>query len=94
MGVPSTENLPKGGGLILEHHNTAAVNLILNYAFFFENLFINPHPLSAVKKTNVSFSTPASLRVAKICPTPQSSSLRASPKVPRMLELVNILLAN
>ena len=52
------------------------------------------YPLSAVKNTNVSLSTPASLSACMTCPTPQSSSARASPNGPRRVVLVKSFPAN
>ena len=52
------------------------------------------YPLSAVKNTNVSLSTPAALSACMTCPTPQSSSARASPNDPRRVVLVKSFPAN
>ena len=60
------------------------INLVLNIIY----------PLSEVKNTRVLSSTFASLSACMTCPTPQSSSARASPKGPRMVVLVNSLPAN
>ena len=47
------------------------------------------YPLSEEKKTKVLLLTPDSAIAANISPTPQSSSLRASPNLSRVLVLVN-----
>ncbi len=52
------------------------------------------YPLSDEKNTKVSLSMLASLRACMTCPTPQSSSARASPNAPRRVVLEKSFPAN